>query len=123
MCVAYLSTDVDNFHHAKAKTFCMASFLAKKKKDACEVASVFFFSQESLPYKKFCSRMMKNHQHQHKGKPHTQEKFQGTAISVEDAMIKIRGLNLCGAHCILRSAKICHHCILGFMYSSNLKVQ
>jgi hypothetical protein len=32
------------FRHPKAKTLCLASFLAKKKKDACEVASV---SQES----------------------------------------------------------------------------
>jgi hypothetical protein len=43
--------------------------------------------------------MMKNRQHWHKGKPHTQEKYQGAAISVEDAMIKIRALNLCSAHC------------------------
>jgi hypothetical protein len=31
--------------------------------------------------------MKKNHQHQHKGSPYTQEKFQGAAISVEDAII------------------------------------
>jgi hypothetical protein len=30
-----------------------------------------------LPNKKFCLRMMKNCQHQHKGKPHTQEKISG----------------------------------------------
>jgi hypothetical protein len=28
--------------------------------------------------------MMKNHQHQHKGKSHTLEKFQDASISVED---------------------------------------
>jgi hypothetical protein len=31
------------FHNPKAKTFCLASFLAKKKKDGCEVASNFLF--------------------------------------------------------------------------------
>jgi hypothetical protein len=30
--------------------------------------------------------MLKNHQRQHKGKPHTQEKFQDAAISVENAV-------------------------------------
>jgi hypothetical protein len=30
------------FHHSKAKTFCLASFLAKKKNEACHLASVFF---------------------------------------------------------------------------------
>jgi hypothetical protein len=90
------------FLYAKAKTSCLASFLAKNKKDACEVATVFFFSRKKARHtKRFCFRMMKNRQHQHKGKPHTQKKFQVAAISVEDAMIKIRGLNLCGAHCIL----------------------
>jgi hypothetical protein len=43
--------------------------------------------------------MMKNRQHQQKGKPHILEKSQGTAISVEDAIIIIRGLKLCGMHC------------------------
>ncbi len=37
--------------------------------------------------------MMKNHQNQHKGKPHRQEKFQDTAISMEDAIIIFKGLN------------------------------
>jgi hypothetical protein len=75
------------FHHPKAKTFCMASFLARKKKDTRNLAIVFFFlCLESLLYKHFCLRMMKNHQHQHKGKPHIQGKFQGAAISVEDVI-------------------------------------
>jgi hypothetical protein len=38
--------------------------------------------------------MMKSRQHQHKGKPHTQEKSQGAAISAEDAIIIIRGINI-----------------------------
>jgi hypothetical protein len=42
--------------------------------------------------------MMTDRHHQHKGKPHTKEKFQGAEISVEDAIIIIRGLNLGGAH-------------------------
>jgi poly(3-hydroxybutyrate) depolymerase len=42
--------------------------------------------------------MMKNRQHQQKGKPHTQEKIQDAAISVEDVIARFRGLNLCGAH-------------------------
>jgi hypothetical protein len=31
------------FHHSKAKTFCLASFLERKKNEACHLASVFFF--------------------------------------------------------------------------------
>jgi hypothetical protein len=50
---------------------------------------------------------MKNRQHQHKCKPHPQEKFQGAAMSVEDAIIKIRGFNLCGAHCIDHGLACC----------------
>jgi hypothetical protein len=43
--------------------------------------------------------MMKNRQHQHKGKPHTQEKFQDAAISVKEGIKLFRGVNLSGAHC------------------------
>jgi hypothetical protein len=43
--------------------------------------------------------MVKNHQHQHKGKPHIHEKIQGAAISRAVAMIIFRGVNLSGAHC------------------------
>jgi hypothetical protein len=32
------------FHHPKAKTFCLASFLAKKQQDACDVELVFFIA-------------------------------------------------------------------------------
>jgi hypothetical protein len=45
----------------------------------------------------FCLRMTKNRQRQHKGKPHIQEKFLDAEVSVEDAIIIFRGLNLCGA--------------------------
>jgi hypothetical protein len=75
------------FGDCKAKTFCLASFLARKKNEACHLASIFFLSvQESSPKKSFCFRMMKNYQHQHKGKPHTQEKSQDAATSMEDAI-------------------------------------
>jgi hypothetical protein len=43
--------------------------------------------------------MVKNGQPQHKDRPHTQEKSQDAATSVEDAIIILRGLNLCDAHC------------------------
>jgi hypothetical protein len=45
--------------------------------------------------------MMKNCQYPHKGKPHTQDKSQGAAVSVEDAIIIIKSLNLCGMHCYI----------------------
>jgi hypothetical protein len=80
------------FHHPKAKTFCLASFLAKKKKDACKMATVSFCRKKDHQTKNLCLRMMKNRQHQHKGNPHTQEKCQDAAISVEDATIIIRVL-------------------------------
>ncbi len=74
----------------------------EQKKTLARLQRSFFFLAKKLAIQKsFCFRMMKNRQHQHKGKPHIQKKFQGAAISVEDAMIKIRGLNLCGAHCKL----------------------
>ncbi len=86
------------------KKFLLGKLSSIEEKDACEVAS---FLQESSPYKNnFCLRMKKIHQHHNKGKPHTQEKYQGAAISVEDAIIIIRGLNLHGAHCTR------HICIL-----------
>jgi hypothetical protein len=45
-CVVCLCADDDNFYSPKAKTFCLASFLAKKRRDACEVASVFFIARK-----------------------------------------------------------------------------
>ncbi len=64
------SSDADDFIILRKKIFFLASFLARKLKEA-------FFWQESLTNKKFCLRMMKNCQHQHKGKSHTQEKISG----------------------------------------------
>jgi hypothetical protein len=89
------------FHYPKAETFCLATILTTKKtKKACKVASIFFSRKKARQTKHFCLRMMKNHPHQQKGKPpHTQEKFQDAAISVEDKITIFTGLNLCGAHC------------------------
>jgi hypothetical protein len=64
------------------------------------MASLIFFScKKTCQTKSFCLRMVKNCQHQHKGKPHTQEKFQDAAISVKVATLIFRGFNICGAHC------------------------
>jgi hypothetical protein len=63
MCVACLCADADDF--SSTYGCCLASCLAKTK---------------------FFLRVMKNCQHQHKGKTNIQEKFQGTAISVEDTV-------------------------------------
>jgi hypothetical protein len=52
------------FHHPKAKSFCLASLLAKTKKMLLRF----------LARKLSILRTMKNHQPQSKGKPHTQEK-------------------------------------------------
>ncbi len=63
----------------------MASFLARKK-DACHLARVFFSVQESLPNKNFLPQDDEKTQHQHKGKPHIQEKSQDAATSMKDAI-------------------------------------
>ncbi len=69
----------------RQKNFCMASSLVRQK-DACNLASVFFFlCYKARQTKSFCFRMMKT-RHQHKDMRHTEEKFQGAAISVEDAI-------------------------------------
>jgi hypothetical protein len=88
------------FHHPEAKTFCLASFLAlTKKRSLRDGKPNFFFLQESSPTKSYCLRVVKYRQHQHQGKPHTQEKFQDAAISVKVATLILTGLNLCGTHC------------------------
>jgi hypothetical protein len=46
--------------------------------------------------------MVKNSQHQHKGKPHTDEKIQGAAISRAVAMTIFSGVNLSGVHCNIK---------------------
>jgi hypothetical protein len=79
----------------------LASFLGKEIKIFLQGGKRLFFSQESSPKKSFCLRMMKNRQHQHKGKPNIQEKIQDAAVSVEDAILIFRGLNLCGVLCML----------------------
>ncbi len=64
------------------------------------MASLNFFScKKACHTKSFCLRMLKNKQRQHKGKPHTHEKIQGTAISWAVAVIIFRGVNLSVAHC------------------------
>ncbi len=64
------------------------------------MASLIFFSCKKAGQTKiFCLIMVKNRQHQHKGKPHTREKIQGAAISRVVVMIIFRGVNLSGAHC------------------------
>jgi hypothetical protein len=61
------------FHHPKTKTFCMESFLVIKKTLATLPASFSYLCKKARQTKFFYLRMMKNHQHLHKGKPHTQE--------------------------------------------------
>jgi hypothetical protein len=88
------------FHHPKAKTLCLASFLALTKKSCLRDGKSHFFScKKARQTKMFCLTMVKNRQHQHKGKPHTQEKFQDAAISVKEVIKLFRGINLSGAHC------------------------
>jgi hypothetical protein len=62
------------FHRAKAKTFSLASFLAKKKKMLARWQASFFSFKKARHTKSFCLRKMKNRQHQHNGKPHIQAK-------------------------------------------------
>jgi hypothetical protein len=68
-----------------------------KKKRWLQVS--FFRSKKAHQTKGFCPRMVKNCQHQHKGRQHTQKESQGAATSVGDAIIILRGLNFCGAYC------------------------
>jgi hypothetical protein len=44
--------------------------------------AIFFSCKKVRQTKCFGLRMMENHQHQHKGKPREQDKFQGAAISL-----------------------------------------
>jgi hypothetical protein len=45
------------FHHPKAKTFCLATFLAKKKR---AIWQAFFSCKKIAKQKEFCLTMMKN---------------------------------------------------------------
>jgi hypothetical protein len=74
------------FHSSEAKTFCLGSFLARKKRGLPSRKRLFLSVQESSSNKKFCFRTMKNCQHQHKGKTHTKEKSQDVATSMKDAV-------------------------------------
>ncbi len=72
--------------------------IAAEKRN-CEISkqilSLYFFRAWKLNIQKvFALGWWKIVQHQHKGKPHTQEKSRSGAISVEDAIIIIRGLKL-----------------------------
>jgi hypothetical protein len=64
----------------------------KKIRLAISQTSLCLSLQESSPNKNFCF-MMKNCQHQHKGKPHTQKKSQDAATSMEDAIADTVHLN------------------------------
>jgi hypothetical protein len=75
------------FPHPKAKTFCLARLLAKKKRTLARWQESFFSQERSPDTNSFILRMTKNHQHSTKKASHTQEKSQGTSISVEDANI------------------------------------
>jgi hypothetical protein len=74
------------FHHPKAKSVCLASFLAR---GLPPLKSPFFLCKKARQTKGFCRWIMKSCQHQHKGKPHKQEKPQDAATSVEDAITDI----------------------------------
>ncbi len=87
------------FHHSKSKTFCLASFLALTKKNACEVVSFIFFLARKLGKQKFFALEWWKLINISTKASHTQGKFQDGAISVKDAMITFIGLNLCSAHC------------------------
>jgi hypothetical protein len=78
-----------------------ADLSSQEKKLLARLQVSFFSHKKACHTKSFCLRTMKNSQHPHKDKPHTQDKFQDTAISVEDEIIIIRGLNLCGTHGII----------------------
>jgi hypothetical protein len=64
---------------------------AMKKKTLARWQASFFPRKKARHTKSFCLRMMKNRQHQHKGKPHTEENSQSAAVSSDDAIIIIRG--------------------------------
>jgi hypothetical protein len=98
VCVACLCVDADDFSASYCKNFLFGKLSSKEKKRCLLGCKRLFFRKKARHTKFFCLWMMKNCQYQHKGKPHTQVKSQGAAISVEDATIIIRGLNLCGMH-------------------------
>jgi hypothetical protein len=58
------------FHRPKAETCCLTSFLPKKEK-RLQGASIFFSHKKAHLTTSFCLRRMKQCQHQHESKPHT----------------------------------------------------
>jgi hypothetical protein len=79
-CVACLFADVTIFHHLKAKTFCLVSFLAIKKRCLPPRKIFFYFLFEKVCQTNFFALFfMKNCQHQHRGKPHAQAKSKDAA--------------------------------------------
>jgi hypothetical protein len=88
------------FHHPKTKTFYITSFLARKKRNLPPRKHLFDPLLESSPNKNFYLGMMKNCQYGHTGRPHTQEKSQGAAISVEDAITNSLQTSETGTSCV-----------------------
>jgi hypothetical protein len=91
------------FHHPGTKNFVWRAFLRERKRQ--DGKHHLFSCKKARQTKSFCPSVVKNGQHQHKDRPHTQEKCKGAATSVEDAIIILRGLNLCGVHCTVRVAR------------------
>jgi hypothetical protein len=85
---------------SKTKTLYLASFLVKKKKVLATIASTFFSSKKACQTKIFCVRVMKNCQHQHKGKPHTQQKNLGVLQLQWRMQLQYLKVSTYGAHCI-----------------------
>ncbi len=86
VCVACFCADADDFSSSSGKNILFAELSSEKKNYAGHLASVFFLCKIAHQTKRFCPRMMKNCKHQHKGKPHTLEKSQDVATSMEDAI-------------------------------------
>jgi hypothetical protein len=88
VCEACLCTDADDFFTIlRQQLFVWQAFLQEKKmRLAILQASFFCQCKKACQTKSFCFRMMKNCQHQHKGKPYTQEKSPDDSTSMEDAI-------------------------------------
>jgi hypothetical protein len=94
VCVACLCADAEDFFIIIRKNILFGKLSFKeKKKTLVRLHTSFFIARKLSIQNVFCLRM-KNHQHQHRGKPHTKEKSQCSEISMEDAVIMIRSLNL-----------------------------
>jgi hypothetical protein len=78
--VTCLCADVDDFSSSKGKNIFFGKLSSKAKKDACEVASVFFSCKRSHHTKDFCFWTMKNFLISTKASYTHTKKCQGTAI-------------------------------------------